>query len=133
MVYLPAILEYCTNLFEHFGECDIHNRIQIYLLLSARPSLFLETSQILDSPAAKPLDVYTLVHQLFVRAHTDLQLPHLRFAMTEVEYVAWIESRSREEWSNMIRETIRLYVEDVNKRGGKEFTPEYSLLLKVLQ
>ncbi len=53
--------------------------------------------------------------------------------MTPEEYVQWIMQCTKMEWWKMIEETLRMYVEDVDRRGEKTFAESYLLLLKLVQ
>lgn len=104
----------------------------ILVLASSRPMLYLATSQFMDSPLRASVDIYTTIHQLFARAHSDLKLPHVRFAMRESEYVTWINSHTLSEWIALIGETLRIYEEEMNRKGAREFAPEYPVIVRLL-
>jgi len=102
-------------------------------LRAFRPLLFLETSQVTATHHRAGLDLIFVLHHLFVRASPELQVPHSRVGWTPQQYVEWLDTHSTEEAHAFVIRCLDAYAADVHKRGGKQYTPEYPLLTKLLQ
>jgi len=81
----------------------------------------------------KQLDMYTVIHHLFVRGHPDLSLPYKRLNFSVKEYVQWMDSTSELEWINSIKSMLGYYVEEANRRGQKEYHVVYPAMLRYLK
>lgn len=102
-------------------------------LRAFRPLIFLETSQVTAAHHRAGLDAIYILHHLFVRASPELQLPHSRAGWSPLQYVQWLDTHSAEEASAFVIRCLDAYASDVQKRGGKQYTPEYPHLRKLVQ
>jgi len=101
-------------------------------LRAFRPLMFLETSQVTATHHRAGLDLIYVLHHLFVRASPELQLPHSRVTWTPLQYVQWLDTHTQDEAAAFVIKCLDAYAADVQKRGGKQYTPEYPLLRKLL-
>lgn len=102
-------------------------------LRSYRPLLFLDISKWSSSPLVQKMELIPLVHTLFSNGPPHFVAPHVHFHLSLDEYIRFLVEKTEQEWINgMVSETARAYCDSVEKRGEKEYCPEYSVLLKVL-
>ncbi|CAI9754931.1 unnamed protein product [Fraxinus pennsylvanica] len=100
-------------------------------LRALRPVIFLETSQMGDSPLLQDLPPSVILHHLYSRGPEDLLSPLQRNKLTPVQYSLWMDSQGEDQIWKGIKSTLDDYAAKVRARGDKEFSPVYSLMLKL--
>ena len=98
-------------------------------LRALRPFIFKETSQINDATSeVLYLLPSTVLHHLFSRAVLELQSPYQFKGWSIVKYSEWMDQNSEEQIWNLIKVSLDNYVNQVNSRGDKEFSPIYPVI-----
>ncbi|CAA3012699.1 conserved oligomeric Golgi complex subunit 5 [Olea europaea subsp. europaea] len=72
-----------------------------------------------------------ILHHLYSRGPEDLQSPLQRNKLTPVQYSLWMDSQGEDQIWKGIKSTLDDYAAKVRARGDKEFSPVYSLMLKL--
>ncbi|KAJ4833599.1 Conserved oligomeric Golgi complex subunit [Turnera subulata] len=105
---------------------------QPYRALRAfRPLIFLETSQLADSPLLQDLPPSVILHHLYSRGPDELQSPLQRNKLTLHQYSLWLDSQGEDQIWKGIKATLDDYAAKVRSRGDKEFSPVYPLMLRL--
>jgi hypothetical protein len=68
-----------------------------------------------------------------VRAHPSMPLPMNAFNWTEAQYSEWLDGHSEIEGASLLLRCLDVYVEEVRRRGEKEFRLEYPVVRTLLQ
>ena len=94
----------------------------------------LESATAEDAVAAGgALPRHIVAHHLIGRADAALAMPHKRLGMGEAAYVAWMQQRAPAEVEQVVVKCAKEYAAEVNRRGGKEYTTEYPVILRLLE
>jgi hypothetical protein len=103
-------------------------------LRAFRPLLFLDLQQLSAPHHTSQIPPLIVVHHLFVRSPAGtLLLPHERFGWTAQQYSEWLDSHSEKDWTVLVERCLDEYVNDVRKRGEKEFVGEYPVVRSVVE
>lgn len=100
-------------------------------LRAFRPLIFLEISQLGDSPLLQDLPLSVILHHLYSRGPDDLQSPLQRNRLTPLQYSLWLDSQGEDQIWKGIKATLDDYASNVRARGDKEFSPVYPLMLRL--
>ncbi|KAG8085389.1 hypothetical protein GUJ93_ZPchr0010g9868 [Zizania palustris] len=100
-------------------------------LRAFRPVLFLETSQLENSPLLQDLPPSVILHHLYCRGPDELQSPLQRNNLTPRQYSLWLDSQGEDQIWKGVKATLDDYELKVRSRGDKEFSPVYPLMLQV--
>ncbi|KAI8813141.1 Golgi transport complex subunit 5-domain-containing protein [Cladochytrium replicatum] len=93
-----------------------------------RPLLFLDLSQLASAHHTAALPPIVLAHHLFVRGYPTLQLPTSAFNWTELQYSEWLDIHTNLEGLALLERCLDAYVDEVKRKGEKEFVVEYPTL-----
>lgn len=95
-------------------------------LRAFRPMLFLDLQQLAAPHHTAQIPKLIVAHHLFVRSPSGtLLLPHERFGWTQLQYSEWLDQHSERDQITLVERCLEEYVNDVRKRGEREFTAEY--------
>ncbi|KAL5731859.1 Conserved oligomeric Golgi complex subunit [Ranunculus cassubicifolius] len=100
-------------------------------LRAFRPVIFLETSQLGESPLVQDLPASVILHHLYSRAPEELQSPLQRNNFTALQYSRWLDQQGEEQIWKGIKPTLDDYATKVRSRGDTEFSPVYPLMMKL--
>ncbi|KAJ7543428.1 hypothetical protein O6H91_09G038000 [Diphasiastrum complanatum] len=100
-------------------------------LRAFRPFIFLETSQIANSPLLQELPISVIFHHLYSRAPEELESPMKRLKLTPLQYSLWLDSQGDEQVWKGVKATLDDYAARVRARGDKEFSPIYPLMIQL--
>ncbi|KAG2717629.1 hypothetical protein I3760_03G184800 [Carya illinoinensis] len=100
-------------------------------LRAFRPLIFLEISQLGDSPLLQDLPLSVILHHLYSRGPEELQSPLQRNKLTPLQYSLWLDSQGEDQIWKGIKATLDDYAANVRARGDKEFSPLYPLMLRL--
>ncbi|KAI8849185.1 Golgi transport complex subunit 5-domain-containing protein [Chytridium lagenaria] len=100
--------------------------------VSFRQLLFLDLTQVTAIHHTSSLPPLIISHHLIVRCHPSIPLPTSAFNWTEAQYSEWLDSRNDVEGAGLLSRCLDAYVEEVRRRGEKEFRVEYPVLRTVL-
>lgn len=100
-------------------------------LRAFRPIIFLETSQLQESPLLIDLPPSVILHHLYSRGPDELQSPMQRNKLTPLQYSLWLDSQGEEQVWKGIKATLDDYEMVARSRGDKEFSPVYLLMLQI--
>jgi hypothetical protein len=100
-------------------------------LRAFRPLIFLETSQLGDSPLLQDLPLSVILLHLYSRGPDALQSPLQRNKLTPLQYSLWLDSQGEDQIWKGIKATLDDYAANVRVRGEKEFSPVYPLMLRL--
>ncbi|KAH7578431.1 hypothetical protein ACOSP7_000298 [Xanthoceras sorbifolium] len=100
-------------------------------LRAFRPLIFLETSQLGESPLLQDLPPSVILHHLYSRGPDELQSPLQRNKLTHLQYSLWLDSQGEDQIWKGIKATLDDYAAKVRARGDKEFSPVYPLMLQI--
>ncbi|XP_064606457.1 conserved oligomeric Golgi complex subunit 5-like [Liolophura sinensis] len=105
------------------------------LLRAFRPLLFQTSEHIAQSPALQEIIPHsTAIHFLFARAPSELRSVYQLSDWSISRYSQWLDEHpSEKDRLMLIKGTLEAYVQYVRSRQGKEFTPLYPIMLKLLQ
>ncbi|CAA2977994.1 conserved oligomeric Golgi complex subunit 5 [Olea europaea subsp. europaea] len=81
------------------------------------PVIFLETSQMGESPLLQDLPPSVILHHLYSRGPKDLQSPLQRNKLTPVQYSLWMDSQGEDQIWKGIKSTLDDYAAKVRARG----------------
>ncbi|XP_058070815.1 conserved oligomeric Golgi complex subunit 5-like [Magnolia sinica] len=100
-------------------------------LRAFRPVIFLEISQLGESPLLQDLPPSVILHHLYSRGPDELQSPLQRNRLTPLQYSLWLDSQGEDQIWKGIKATLDDYAAKVRARGDKEFSPVYPLMLQI--
>ncbi|KAK1696823.1 hypothetical protein QYE76_013520 [Lolium multiflorum] len=100
-------------------------------LRAFRPVLFLETSQLENSPLLQDLPPSVILHHLYSRGPDELQSPLQRNKLTPLQYSLWLDSQGEDQIWKGVKATLDDYEMKVRSRGDKEFSPVYPLMCQI--
>ncbi|KAJ3414234.1 Conserved oligomeric Golgi complex subunit [Chytridiales sp. JEL 0842] len=102
-------------------------------LRAFRHLLFLDLSQISAAHHTATLPPIIIAHHLIVRAYPAIHLPMTAYNWSEAQYSEWLDAHTVVDSANVLLRCLDAYVEDVRRRGEKEFRLEYPLVRTLLQ
>ena len=117
-------------------------------LRAYRSAIFCDAVQLGTTESVhKKLGLQTLVHLLFSCGPDAFQYPHQRFGLNPKSYSEWIDERAStgpemregmsekglEEWINMVREALKMYTKEVDKKGEKVYCDSFVQIQRFLQ
>lgn len=100
-------------------------------LRALRPIIFLETSQLAESPLLQDLPLSVILHHLYSRGPEELESPLQRNKLTYLQYSLWLDSQGEDQIWKGIKATLDDYAVKVRARGDKEFSPVYPLMIRL--
>lgn len=100
-------------------------------LRALRPIIFLETSQLAESPLLQDLPPSVILHHLYSRGPEELESPLQRNKLTYLQYSLWLDSQGEDQIWKGIKATLDDYAVKVKARGDKEFSPVYPLMIRL--
>jgi conserved oligomeric Golgi complex subunit 5 len=100
-------------------------------LQAFRPIIFLETSQLVQSPLLQDLPLVVILHHLYSRVPEELESPMQRNKTTATQYSLWLKLQSEDRVLKGIKATLDAYDMKVRARGDKEFSPIYPFTLQI--
>ncbi|KAJ4772572.1 Conserved oligomeric Golgi complex subunit 5 [Rhynchospora pubera] len=100
-------------------------------LRAFRPIIFLETSQLVQSPLLHDLPQSVILHHLYSRGPDELESPMQRNKLTVTQYSLWLDSQGEDQVWKGIKATLEDYEMKVRARGDKEFNPVYPIMLQI--
>lgn len=100
-------------------------------LRAFRPIIFLETSQLVQSPLLQDLPPIVILHHLYSRGPDELETPMQRNKTTVTQYSLWLDSQREDQVWKGIKATLDDYEMKVRARGDKEFSPVYPIMLQI--
>ncbi|KAJ3284748.1 Conserved oligomeric Golgi complex subunit [Borealophlyctis nickersoniae] len=98
------------------------------IFVCCRPLLFLDLSQVTATHHTSTLSPLIVLHHLFCRAHGVIHLPTTVFGWTEVQYSEWLDAHEEVQAIELLERCLDVYVEEVRRRGEKEFCAEYPVI-----
>jgi conserved oligomeric Golgi complex subunit 5 len=93
-----------------------------------RQLLFLDLNQVQAAHHTAALPPIIVVHHLFSRAYPFIPFPMTVFNWTEEQYSDWLDTHTESEAAPILNQCLESYVDDVRKRGEKEFRVEYPII-----
>ncbi|KAG5246137.1 conserved oligomeric Golgi complex [Salix suchowensis] len=97
-------------------------------LRAFRPLIFLEISQLGESPLLQDLPPSVILHHLYTRGPDELESPLQRNRLAPLQYSLWLDSQGEDQIWKGIKATLDDYAAKVRSRGDKEFSPVYPLM-----
>eukprot|EP00727_Mastigamoeba_balamuthi_P001142 m51a1_g11024 Conserved oligomeric Golgi complex subunit 5 (793) ;mRNA; r:410154-412793 len=97
-------------------------------LRALRPLMMRDIREFPECPEARVLPPSVVAHHALSRAPSELASPHAFLRMSLAQYIEALDVWSEEEIWSKIQATLEAYAENVNRRGGKEFSPVYPVL-----
>ncbi|KAI8842668.1 Golgi transport complex subunit 5-domain-containing protein [Chytriomyces cf. hyalinus JEL632] len=94
-------------------------------LRSFRQLLFLDLSQVGGVHHTADIPKVVVAHHLIVRAHPLIHLPVTAFGWNELQYSDWLDVHSEGEAVALLIQCLEMYMEDVRKKGGREYRVEF--------
>ncbi|KAJ3030527.1 Conserved oligomeric Golgi complex subunit, partial [Rhizophlyctis rosea] len=128
-------LEFTLNQWFTAGHMRLETDVrQSYRALRAfKPLLFLDLNQIASSATTtSSLPPLVILHHLFSRVYPQIQLPTIIFGWTEAQYSEWLDTHEESDALDLLERCLDVYVEDVSKKGEKEFCPEYPVIRELI-
>ncbi|KAI9001852.1 Golgi transport complex subunit 5-domain-containing protein [Hyaloraphidium curvatum] len=102
-------------------------------LRAFRPLLFLDLQQLVAPHHTSQIQTLIVVHHLFVRSPAGtLLLPHERFGWNQQQYSEWLDSHPEKDQITLAERCLEEYVNDVRRKGEKEFVAEFPVVRTVL-
>ncbi|KAJ3053610.1 Conserved oligomeric Golgi complex subunit [Rhizophlyctis rosea] len=127
-------LEFTLNQWFTAGQMRLENEMrQSYRALRAfKPLLFLDPSEISSTTHTSTLPPLIILHHLFSRAYPQIQLPMFVFGWTVTQYSEWLDTHEEGDALDLLERCLDVYVEDVRKRGEREFCGEYPVIRRLI-
>ncbi|PKA62218.1 hypothetical protein AXF42_Ash015103 [Apostasia shenzhenica] len=100
-------------------------------LRAFRPIIFLETSQLENSPLLNDLPPSVILHHLYSRGPDELLSPLQRNKLTPLQYSLWLDSQGEDQIWKGIKATLEDYELKARAQGDKEFSSVYHLMMKI--
>lgn len=100
-------------------------------LRAFRPLLFLEVSQLSQSPLLSELPPSVVLHHAYTRAPAELQSPYTRASLTPAQYSAWLDRHGEADVWQGVKGTLDAYAQSLKSAKGAALADAYHEMLRV--